>query len=89
MSDGEFLCPVCGYGLDEPAWDGDLPSDEICPSCGIQFGYTDFAGNDPEKRKGVWKQWRERWVEEGCRWSSTNSPPEGWDPRAQLERVAR
>jgi hypothetical protein len=37
------ICPVCGYpDLFEPAYkENYYPSDEICPSCGYQFGWTD------------------------------------------------
>ena len=35
-------CPACGFeGLDEEPWVGDSPSDDICPCCGMQFGYYD------------------------------------------------
>src|SRR2546421_398332 len=34
-------CPACGYALGFAPWDGESPSDEICPCCGIQFGYDD------------------------------------------------
>ena len=48
------ICPACGYdGLEEPPWTDGSASDEICPSCGIQFGYEDFAGGDVDARKSV------------------------------------
>jgi len=36
-----FSCPVCGYN--DPALPpfGEEWRDEICPSCGSQFGYDD------------------------------------------------
>lgn len=45
------LCPVRGYDLGFQAWDGDSPSDEVCLSCGIQFGYSDATGGDPVGRQ--------------------------------------
>ena len=59
------LCPACGYDLEFPAWDGESASDEICPSCGIQFGYTDTAGGDLEARQRLYLAWQ-GWVDLGC-----------------------
>ena len=57
-----FDCPACGFeGLDEPPWDGDSPSDDICPSRGMQFGYYDSGRRDPLFYAG----WRTRWLVEG------------------------
>jgi hypothetical protein len=82
-------CPACGYrGLREPPWQADSPSDEICVSCGIHFGYDDAAGGDVSKRDAVYQDWRERWIATGCRWfSPTSPPPEGWNADAQVRRV--
>ncbi len=83
------ICPVCGYELDIPSWDGELPSDEICPSCGIQFGYNDATGGDMELRRKVHDTWRSEWVAKGMPWSSVGqAPPKDWDPIQQLRRVA-
>ena len=85
----ELLCPVCGYDLDAPAWQGDSSSDEICPSCGIQFGYSDAAGGDPHRRQEIYKSWRKKWVEGGMVWQSVavEGPPAEWDPVKQLRQV--
>lgn len=81
-------CLVCGYILNDYPWDGDSPSYDICPSCGIQFGYTDMAGGDKEKRRELYKTWRERWIAGGMTWSSVgNLPPSNWDPKKQLENI--
>jgi hypothetical protein len=79
------FCPVCGYDLGFPAWDDDSPSDEICPSCGIQFGYDD--SKDGEFRKGQYFGWRKKWIQNGCIWSSKNPQPKGWNPKKQLENI--
>jgi hypothetical protein len=85
-----YVCPACGYdGLEEQPWTDGSASYEICPSCGIQFGYTDWAGGDVVRRASVYATWRERWRAEGLRWSSPGEgPPPGWDPVRQLLRVA-
>ncbi len=78
-------CPACGFdGLFAP-WDGPTPSDEICPCCGIQFGYDDA---DPRSRFDVHAAWRAKWLDAGARWwSSTRREPVGWKPETQLLRI--
>jgi len=90
MSEPSFVCPACGYDqLEQPAWlDERHPSDQICPSCGIQFGYDDAVGGDLAARAFVYRDWREAWRERGCPWASTgHEPPQGWDPQQQILRV--
>jgi hypothetical protein len=68
-----YLCPVCGYGqLPGP------PEDYlICPSCGTEFGYDDFAATHDELRR--------RWVWRGAPWFATAlGPPPGWSASLQL-----
>lgn len=84
----QHRCPACGFLLDFAPWEGELASDEICPSCGIQFGYDDAAGGYLERRQEVYRQWRKRWIEGGMRWwSSASPPPLEWDPQAQLREL--
>ncbi len=41
-----YTCPVCGYAcLPSPATDY-----TICPSCGTEFGYTDFTAGHAQLR---------------------------------------
>ncbi len=84
-------CPVCGFPLDEPAWvDPDARgggSHKICQSCDIHFGYEDAAGGDPVRRRQLWREWRERWVADGCPWRGVSPPPDDYDPKRQLRRV--
>ena len=50
-------CPACGFdGLFERPWTGDSASDEICPCCGIHFGYDDFGYRSEDFYAG----WRAR-----------------------------
>lgn len=81
------ICPVCGYpDLDEPAYaDGYYSSDEICSSCGYQFGWTDDdLGISHE-------EWRKKWIAEGMIWYDDTEhgikPPVGWNPVAQLRNI--
>jgi len=80
------LCPACGYdGLFEPPWLNGSPSNEICPCCGIQFGYDDALD-----RPTVYERWRDRWIGDGMKWWSTNGrpQPDGWTPLEQLKRFS-
>jgi len=84
----EPLCPVCGFGLWFEPWRAGSPADEICPCCGIQFGYDDAAGGREEARPDVYRRWREDWVRSGMPWRGAGEPPPtDWDPRAQLRRI--
>jgi len=84
-----FICPVCGYpDLDElPRCESTGGSYEICPSCGIQFGYTDEAAGNKEAREMLYRKWREEWIEGGMVWKSRSNPPAGWKPQKQLEKI--
>jgi hypothetical protein len=87
MSDG-YTCPVCGYGgLPVPPWDNDAPSDEICPSCGTQFGYHDAVWGSAADRRARHGELRERWIARGMPWDSADiePAPADWDPRRQLQ----
>lgn len=81
-----FSCAVCGYdNLEEPQeWHVDnwtIYSYEICASCGFQPGFDLGEGRTVES-------YREKYIEGGCRWWSTNeAPPKNWDRAAQLARV--
>ena len=75
-----YPCPVCGFnGLTRP------PEDYyICPCCGTEFGYDDFADNSSDRSRR-WVELRQRWLNRDARWfSSATQPPNGWDPYRQL-----
>jgi Zn ribbon nucleic-acid-binding protein len=55
-------CPACESKLDFEPWTGDSASDEICPSCGIQFGYNDARADLREK---IYGEWRKAWIANG------------------------
>ena len=80
-------CPVCGFGLGFRPWNEDSPSDEICPCCGIQFGYSDCAGGDINRRQQLYREWRERWIGQGMQWKSVGERPAGWNAVQQLQNI--
>ena len=72
-----YMCPICGYpGLDEPPYDEyGCASFDICPCCGVEYGYHDCTTPHVELRQ--------RWIALGMPWSHPPSPS-GWDPEKQL-----
>ena len=79
-----YMCPVCAYpALAEPAYNRTMGgSNEICPSCGFQFGVTDHDKHISHD------QWRQMWIDQGMPWDSIGRKmPEGWDPREQLKKI--
>jgi hypothetical protein len=79
-------CPVCGFRrLAEPPYDGDsaAPSDEICASCGYQFGYDDDA-------RGIrFEVWRASWIAAGMSFWSSRGPAMPWDPAEDLAELRK
>ncbi len=79
-----YTCPVCGYGgLQDPPYNEAMGgSNEMCYSCGYEFGYHD------DDQEITHEQWRERWIKEGMKWSIDEiyKPPH-WNPKAQLFRI--
>lgn len=75
-----FLCPVCGYNdaSAPPYADGqDDWYQEICPSCGTQFGYDDCTSTHQELRQ--------RWLDGGARWWSPGPQPPDFKGVEQLK----
>lgn len=69
-------CLACGYaGLEEPLWDGDEDSHQICPCCGLHYGYDDEARGRGDAGSDFYVGWRARWIMDGCPWFSTATPP--------------
>ena len=76
------LCLVCGLdlaGLDDLPWgaDGDSPTYNFCPCCGVEFGYGDATIESA-------KRWRETWLAGGCEWFRPSERPNDWDASGQL-----
>lgn len=74
-----YDCPVCGYGgLSRPAYnEGGSASFEICPCCGVQFGYQDCGFPHAALRR--------IWLSAGATWQSeVTRPPVKWDALEQL-----
>lgn len=88
--DTGLFCPVCGYMLDFKAWHKGNSSQEICPSCGTQFGYDDSSPTVDGVVKN-WDELRKKWIANGMKWSSIdnplNQPSKNWSPVQQLKNI--
>lgn len=79
-----WLCFVCGLslkGLDDAPWgsSGTEFTFNMCPCCGVEFGYGDSSLN------GI-RRWRERWLADP-RWHRPEACPRGWSLTYQLEQL--
>jgi hypothetical protein len=76
------FCRVCGYESDSPSWgeDGRTPSFEICPCCGVEWGYEDSL------REGVLAH-REAWFADGAKWTHEDVLHDGLTIEERLARV--
>ncbi len=80
-----YICRVCGLDLSEyysdPPWDPEgYGSQDICPCCGVQFGYQDSW------LKGI-KKHRTDWLAEGGNWRDPELKPENWSLEEQMKKI--
>lgn len=75
-------CRVCGYLPEDPPWgaSGDLPSFEICPCCGLEWGYEDSGLLSTQR-------FRARWIGKGAPWSTRSVPHDGLSVETRLPRA--
>ena len=76
------VCRVCGYRPEVPPWglDGETPSWEICPSCGVEFGYEDVSAESV-------RRYRAKWRASGNHWTDAAVPADGMTVEDRLQRV--
>jgi hypothetical protein len=77
------MCPVCGFaGLKEPPYGKEnLPTYEICPCCGFEFGF------DGDNNQDVFSAFRKLWIDSGANWFIANQKPVHWDMQKQLDNL--
>jgi hypothetical protein len=74
--------------LDFLPWEGESASNEICPCCGIQFGYHDATPGSLIRRVEIYDEWRRNWINMGMPWQGIDiEPPTNWDPIRQLSQT--
>ncbi len=83
MSEKHYTCPVCGFDkLKELPYDqGNLPSYEICPCCGFEFGL------DGVNNQIAFTDFRQRWIKNGANWFMPRLKPNNWDFKKQLNNL--
>ena len=75
-------CPVCGYNqLNKQPYEGTIPSYEICPCCGFEFGFDDYSEGWSHKR------YRDKWILSGMVWFDPKLKPINWDAKQQLKNI--
>jgi len=59
----EHYCRICGLYIEDLPWgeDGNTPSYEICPCCGVEFGHEDYTILSA-------KEYRIKWLKDGADW---------------------
>lgn len=101
----KHVCVVCGFsGIQENyIIDGAIISThEICPSCGFQYGYSNFpphVGLPREtKQLELVKYCRDLWIQGGMKWGwsfkhqkafNSDKTPVNWNPLEQLKNVPK
>lgn len=82
IPDEALCCRVCGYRMDDPPWgsDGRTPTFEMCPCCGVEFGYQDHTA-------GSVRLYREGWMKSACKWDLERGRPKNWDLSQQLRQI--
>jgi hypothetical protein len=82
-NDTIMRCRVCGLLQNQPPWgaDGNCPTYEYCPCCGVEFGYGDAS-------PVAIQRWREKWLAMGAAWAEPEEKPANWDLQEQLNHVA-
>ena len=77
------FCRVCGIEseINNPPWyDEETPSHEICPCCGVQFGYEDDGYHSVTG-------YRNQWLKAGAKWFSVGQRPKDWNLEVQLQNI--
>lgn len=82
LSDDNQRCRVCGYLAETPPWgeDGKSPTYEICPCCGVEYGYEDSTIIAA-------KNYRQDWIASGAKWNDVNEKPANWLLEDQLHHI--
>ena len=81
----EFTCPICGWPhLNK---DPTTLSYEICPSCGVEFGYE--AVEDYMALRILWVQQGMKFWADAIKNPGAPRAPENWDPVEQLNKLIK
>lgn len=75
-------CRVCGLNQRELPWgeDGKIPTYDICPCCGVEFGNEDYTLDST-------KRYRAKWLGNGAKWFDDREKPLEWNLEDQLDQI--
>lgn len=81
-SSRNHFCRVCGFDSMDLPWgsDGRSPIFEICPCCGVEWGYGDATTRATAR-------FRRAWLDRGAPWMDPRVPHDGLSTRARLNRI--
>ncbi len=79
-----YNCRVCGFHQLDPPWgeDGKSPTYEICPCCGVEFGYEDYTLEST-------KEYRRKWLSIDIKWFDIELKPCDWDLEKQMLNIPK
>ncbi|MBN6075083.1 hypothetical protein HYE60_07480 [Aggregatibacter actinomycetemcomitans] len=80
LNNNEYICRICGLIQDEPTWEDDNPSYNLCPCCGVEFGYEDTT-------LASIRNYRNKWANSGYKWVELNIKPQNWNLDEQLKNI--
>lgn len=82
MEKNKHHCRVCGLYIESAPWgeDGETPTYEICPCCGVEFGNEDYTLQSV-------RNYRTKWLESSAKWFESRQEPNYWDLEEQMEKV--
>ncbi|TWV06061.1 hypothetical protein FQ707_14610 [Bacteroidaceae bacterium HV4-6-C5C] len=75
-------CRVCGLYITTKPWgnDGQNPTFEICPCCGVEFGNEDYSLDSI-------RNFRKEWLGKGAPWFDPKQKPLNWKLEDQLQSI--
>lgn len=73
------MCRICGLYLEDLRWgeDDKTPHYEICPCCGVEFGYEDYTVESA-------REYRSRWLAKGTPWFNPQERLLNWSLQEQM-----
>jgi hypothetical protein len=82
MEKNKHHCRVCGLDIESDPWreNGEAPTYEICPCCGVEFGNEDY------NLQSV-RDYRTKWLGNGAKWFERMEKPDNWDLEEQMKKV--
>jgi len=77
------ICPICGYTRLQmsPYDEHGYPSYEICDCCGFEYGFDD------DSEGYSFENYREKWINEGFKFSNDKMQPETWNRQTMIKQL--